>query len=87
MAEESNPEISQNESELDTHSKTDTSFEVEAEPESVIKEEPEPEVADNVEDSKQASVSDISSPDIKPEIKDPVVREEKQEQVILPSSC
>jgi hypothetical protein len=86
MAEESNMELSQSESELQTNSQTCTSFEVEAKSESLIKREPEPEVAHKVEESEEASICDISSQDVKPEIKQSVAKEENQDQVMLPSS-
>jgi hypothetical protein len=91
-AEESQQEISQNESELETDSQMDTSYEVEAKPEPVIKTEPEPEAEQpkiqKVEEPTQAPVSDSSSKDVKPEIKqESVAKEENKDQVILPSSC
>jgi len=81
-AEESNLEISQNESELEMNLEMDTSCEVEAKPEPQVKEEPdaqveEPKIPKEEEDDKEASVSDDSSQDIKPEIKQEFVTEEK----------
>ena len=91
--EESNLEISQNESELEMNSEMDTSCEVEAKPEPQVKEEPDalveqPKISQEEEDDKEASVSDDSSQDIKPEIKQEFVTEEKtKDQVVLPFLC
>jgi len=81
-AEESNLEISQNESELEMNLEMDTSCEVEAKPEPQVKEEPdaqveEPKIPKGEEDDKEASISDDSSQDIKPEIKQEFVTEER----------
>jgi hypothetical protein len=86
MAEDSNVELSQSESELQTNSQIDMSFEVEDNSESPTKREPEPEVDDKVEEYGEISVSNISSQDVKPEIKPPVVKEENEDQVLLLSS-
>jgi hypothetical protein len=91
--EESNLEISQNESELEMNSEMDTSCEVEAKPEPQIKQEPDAQVeqlkiSKVEEDDKEASISDDSSQDIKPEIKQEFVTEEKaKDQVMLPFLC
>ena len=91
--EESNLEISQNESELEMNSEMDTSCEVEAKPEPQVKEEPDgqveqPKISEGEEDNKEASMSDASSQDIKPEIKQEFVTEEKtNDQVMLPFLC
>jgi len=88
--EESNLEISQNESELEMNSEMDTSCEVEAKPEPQVKEEPDgqgeqPKISKGEEGDKEASISDDSSQDIKPEIKQEFGTEEKmKDQVTLP---
>lgn len=89
--EELPPKISQNESELETDSQMDTSYEEEAKPVPVIKTEPELEAekpkTQKVEEPTQAPVSDSSPKDVKPEIKqESVAKEENKDQVILPSS-
>jgi len=87
--EESNLEISQNESELEMNLEMDTSSEVETKPEPQVKEEPdvqveEPKISEEEEADKEASISDASSQDIKPEIKQEFVTEEKtKDQVVL----
>lgn len=91
--EESNLEVSQNESELEMNSEMDTSCEVEAKPEPQVKQEPdvqveEPKISKGEEDDKEASISDDSSQDIKPEIKQEFAAEEKtKDQVVLPFLC
>jgi hypothetical protein len=88
--EESNLELSQNESELEMNSEMDASCEVEAKPEPQIKDEPDtqleqPKISEVDEDDKEASTSDNSSQDVKPEIKQEFVTEEKtKDQVVLP---
>jgi hypothetical protein len=87
--EESNLELSQNESELEMNSEMDASCEVEAKPEPQIKDEPDaqleqPKMSEVDEDDKEASISDNSSQDIKPEIKQEFDTEEKtKDQVVL----
>jgi len=91
--EESNLEISQNESELEMNSEMDTSCEVEAKPEPQVKQEPDaqveqPKISEREEGDKEASISDSSSQDIKPGIKQEFVTEEKtKDQVVLPFLC
>lgn len=91
--EESNLEISQNESELEMNSEMDTSCEVEAKPEPQVKQEPDaqieqPEISKGEESDKEASISDDSSQDIKPQIKQELGTEEKmKDQVMLPFLC